>query len=164
MTTKKSDPRFEVSIHKSIIGKDPDAIQAEGWERKSRTAKELLEELAIKGVAVAPVALKSTRRAKDQFESSSLVMLDFDSGQIWDELKATEFVQKHALFAYSTSSHKRGEECQRFRLAIGLDRTITNRDHYEAVIRHLVELLGSDPACTDACRLYYGNLQLRSPG
>ena len=157
MTTKKSDPRFEVSIHTSIIGKSPDAIQAEGWDRKSRTAKELLEELAIKGVAVAPVALKSTRRSKDQFESSSLVMLDFDSGQTWDELKATEFVQKHGLFAYSTSSHKPGEECQRFRVAIGLDRTITSREHYEAVIRHLVELLGSDPACTDACRLYYGN-------
>lgn len=157
MTTKKSDPRFEVSIHTGIVGKDPDAIRAKGWERKSRTAKELLEELAIKGVAVAPVALKSTRRSKDQFESSSLVMLDFDSGQSWDELKATEFIQKHGLFAYSTSSHVAGEECQRFRLAIGLDRTITNRDHYEAVIRHLVRLLGSDPACIDACRLYYGN-------
>ena len=84
-------------------------------------------------------------------------MLDFDSGRIWDELKATEFVQKHGLFAYSTNSHKPGDECQRFRLAIGLDRTITNRYHYEGVIRHLVELLGSDTACTDACRLYYGN-------
>jgi hypothetical protein len=148
---------FEVSIHTQIIGKDPDAIRAEGWERKSRTAKELLEELSIKGVAVAPVALKSSRRAKEQFESSSVVMLDFDSGQTWDELEATEFVQKHGLFAYSTHSHVAGEECQRFRLAIGLDTTITSRDLYEEVIRYLVELLGSDPACTDACRLYYGN-------
>ena len=100
---------------------------------------------SVKGVAVAPVALKSTRRSKDQFESSSLVMLDFDSGQSWDELKATEFIQKHGLFAYSTSSYVAGEECQRFRLAIGLDRTITNRDHYEAVIRYLVRPAGSCP-------------------
>ena len=150
-------PRFEVSIHTSIIGKTPDEIQAEGWERKSRTARELLEELAITGVAVAPVALKSTRRAKDQFESSSLVMLDFDSGQTWDEVKASGFVQRHGLFAYSTSSHKPVRACQRFRLAIGLDRTITSREHYEAVLGHLVQLLGSDTACTDACRLYYGN-------
>jgi hypothetical protein len=150
-------PRFEVSIHTSIIGKSPDAIQAEGWERKSRTATELLSELSVKGVAVAPVALKSSRRAKEQFESSSMVMLDFDSGHTIEQVLANEFVKKHGLFAYSTHSHVPGEECQRFRLAIGLDTTITNRDLYEGVIKHLVGLLGSDPACTDACRLYYGN-------
>ena len=52
MTANHFAPRFEVSIHTGIIGKSQDSIRAEGWERKSRTAKELLEELAIKGVAV----------------------------------------------------------------------------------------------------------------
>jgi hypothetical protein len=157
MNAQNAAPRFEVSIHKEIIGKDPDAIRAEGWETKSRTAMELLNELTREGFAVVPATLKSSRRTKDQFEEASLVMLDFDSGQTLDELKMTEFVQKYGLFAYSTHSHVPGEKCQRFRLATGLDTTITNRDHYEAVIRHLVNLLGSDPACTDACRLYYGN-------
>jgi len=68
-----------------------------------------------------------------------------------------KLIQKHGLFAYSTHSHVSGEECQRFRLAIGLDTTITDKEHYEGVIRHLVQNLGSDTACTDACRLYYGN-------
>ncbi len=157
MDAQNDAPRFEVSIHKEIIGKDPDAIRAEGWETKSRTAKELLNELTREGFAVVPATLKSARRTKEQFEASSLVMLDFDSGQTIETVLAKDLVQKHGLFAYSTHSHVPGKECQRFRVAIGLDTTITNRDHYEAVIRHLVNLLGSDPACTDACHLYYGS-------
>jgi hypothetical protein len=157
MASQNLEPRFEVSINRSIIGKDPDAFGAESWEHKSRTTKELLEELAVNGFAVIPAVLKGSRRRKDQFAEASLVMLDFDSGQTIDKVLAEKFVIRHGLFAYSTHSHIAGEECQRFRLAIGLDTTITNRDNYEAVIRHLVGLLGSDPACTDACRLYFGN-------
>jgi RecA-family ATPase len=157
MASQNLEPRFEVSINRSIIGKDPDAFGAESWEHKSRTTKELLEELAVNGFAVIPAVLKGSRRRKDQFAEASLVMLDFDSGQTINKVLAEKFVIRHGLFAYSTHSHIAGEECQRFRLAIGLDTTITNRDNYEAVIRHLVGLLGSDPACTDACRLYFGN-------
>ena len=156
MASQNSEHRFEVSIHRNIIGKDPKAIRAEGWEIKSRTAKELLTELTKDGYAVVPASLKSSRRTKDQFKEASLVMLDFDCGQCIEEVLSKEFIQKHGLFAYSTHSHVPGEECQRFRVAIGLDTTITSRDHYESVIRYLVQLLGSDSACTDACRLYYG--------
>lgn len=157
MASQNSEHRFEVSIHKNIIGKDRKAIRAQGWETKSRTAEELLGELTTDGFAVVPATLKSSRRTKDQFKEASLVMLDFDCGQSIEEVLSKEFIQKHGMFAYSTHSHVPGEECQRFRVAIGLDTTITSRDHYECVIRHLVQLLGSDTACTDACRFYYGN-------
>jgi len=157
MASQNSEHRFEVSIHRNIIGKDPKAIRSEGWETKSRTAKELLNELTRDGCAVVPATLKSSRRTKDEFKGSSLVMLDFDSGQTIETVLSKSFVQKHGLFAYSTHSHVPGEVCQRFRVAIGLNTTITSRDHYEGVVGHLVQLLGSDTACTDACRLYYGN-------
>jgi len=157
MASQNSDHRFEVSIQRNIIGKDRKAIRAQGWETKSRTAEELLGELTTDGFAVVPATLKSLRRTKDQFKEASLVMLDFDCGQSIEEVLSKEFIQKHGLFAYSTHSHVPGEECQRFRVAIGLDTTITIRDHYEGVIRYLIQLLGSDTACTDACRFYYGN-------
>ena len=92
MASQNSEHRFEVSIHRNIIGKDPMAIRAEGWETKSRTAKELLNELTRDGFAVVPATLKSSRRTKDQFKEASLVMLDFDYGKTIEEVLSKEFV------------------------------------------------------------------------
>ena len=104
MDSQNNEPRFEVSIHKSIIGKKPEAIRSEGWERKSRTAKELLEGLTGSGYAIIPVALKGNRRTKDQFESASLVMLDFDSGKSFEEISNSTFIRQHGLFEIGRAS------------------------------------------------------------
>ena len=146
---------MKYSIHRLIHNK-PEPFLPE-YSRDWRTTEgELsdLRSLVSKGKAFIGASMTSSRRSSAAFKASELAVVDVDHG-----LKIADF-QAHPLaaqaaFIYTTCSHT--EEKHRYRIIFRLPKLITSADLYKAIITILVRSVGGDKACTDACRIFYGN-------
>ena len=146
---------MQFSTHKLIHNK-PEVFLPE-YSRDWSTAKGELWDLSAHvraGGAFIGAAMTSSRRSSAAFKASELAVVDVDHG-----LKIADF-QAHPLaaqaaFIYTTYSHT--EEKHRYRIIFRLPKLITSADVYKAIITILVRSVGGDKACTDACRIFYGN-------
>ena len=150
---------FDVALHPGIINKAKGTITKNGWQNLSLNSTEILQFVVAEGQAFIPAKIKGETRGKDQFISSSLVVLDFDGTNSYQKIINDPWIKKHGCFAYTTHSHKPSEEKDYFRLAIGLDKKIDSSKEYESIIRALIKRFDSDPACSDSTRMYFGNTE-----
>jgi hypothetical protein len=81
--------------------------------------------------------------------------VDVDSGLRLETALADDFIQQYGGFVYTTVSHTADDH--RFRIVFALEQPITDRDQMKHVLTGLIARLGGDRACTDACRMFYGN-------
>jgi hypothetical protein len=109
--------------------------------------------------AWSPVVFKDGRRKRANFLSSSLVALDFDSGE-WSCGDAVKYAELHNYMAVvaTTKSHSVAKDgkpaCDRFRLVIAAEKT-TSLDDYEYTMKRFMFETPADKACKDGGRFFF---------
>lgn len=71
------------------------------------------------------------------------------------------FISQFCSLIYTTPSHR--PDWHRFRLVFRLPEFVADIDHYEEIVRFLLEQLPHDPACKDGVRVFYGNTAAEFP-
>lgn len=111
-----------------------------------------------------PIVWKNNKRHSRNFESSSLISLDFDSGE-WtlnDAIKYCETTGLRAIIG-TTKSHQLAKvkesgaidpAVDRFRLIIHAD-TCTSKDDFRYTMKTFMENVPADKSCKDLARFYY---------
>lgn len=101
----------------------------------------------------------SGRRKDDNFICSQFVAVDLethDNRSTIESVLGMEFVQVYGGFVYTTPSHTTTDP--RCRVVFLLDQPITDSAAYEVAIGFVYSLFpGSDTACIDSSRFYYGS-------
>lgn len=150
-----------VCVHPSIHNKPPvwKPDFADDWEGRSLSLLQLQEHVSA-GKAFIGASMTSSRRSSAAFSHSSLVVIDVDHGlQIADFLAHP--LAKQCAWVYTTSNHSEAQN--RYRAIFQLQESVHNAEHYKAIVSLLIKAIGGDKACSDACRLYYGNDQATHP-
>ena len=62
---------------------------------------------------------------------------------------------EHVALAYTSYSHT--PEHNKYRLLIPLPYLETNPERYQKILKTFIEEYKADAACSDICRVYYGN-------
>lgn len=106
-----------------------------------------------------PIVFKDGRRKKANFLSSSLIALDFDSGE-WtlDDAKNFVLARNYSAVVATTKSHMLAKDnkppCHRFRVVIAAE-TTTSLDDFEHTMAKYMDDTPCDKACKDGGRFYY---------
>ena len=102
------------------------------------------------------------KRKAENFRCAQHIAIDMDCG---DQRASIDALSKHPLVAmygaiiHETPSHT--PEAPRARVIFILDEPIHSAEGYKAALAVVTELFdGSDPACVDAARFFYGNGKL----
>ncbi len=125
-----------------------------GWLNQKTGIIELFGNIIINGYSVAG-QFKDSHRVEEDFIGQNIVLIDIDDGYTLDTVKENEFYNEFCAGWYTSPSHKK--EAHRFRLIFILERTITNACDMRALYTALIKIFGSDRACKDAARLFYGH-------
>lgn len=114
------------------------------------------------GFSICPAQLGDRNRKKANVTGSQCVLIDIDEDLDISTALENPFVQSHCGLIYTTPSHT--PERHRFRLIFPLPHFIEGANAVEAVIRAVMaEVPQADPACKDACRIFYGNTDAEFP-
>ena len=142
-------------VHPTIRNK-PDVFQPEfsrDWTEVVGPLEELKHHVSNGGAFIGS-RMTSGHRSSSAFDFADLAVVDIDHG-----LTIQDFLQhplaEHAAWAYTTTSH--GSKGDRYRVIFQLPHRVTNPDLFKSVVTLLSRSLGGDKACTDSCRLFYGN-------
>lgn len=100
---------------------------------------------------------KDNYRNKDNFLKAETLALDFDSGMTLNEAKLQFAGYKHIIA--TTRSHqkeKNGLKCDRFRVILNLEQTITDPEIYVSTYKALLDKFPqADKATKDPSRMFY---------
>ena len=108
---------------------------------------------------------RNNYRLSTNFESTDLIVLDIDDGLTVEE--AQEKFQEYRHIIATTKSHQknklkadgtiRSRACDRFRIILPLDRTITTEESYKLTLKAADFIIGnkSDQAAHDTARFWY---------
>jgi len=98
------------------------------------------------------------RNSENAAQGQTLMILDYDDGLSIDDARK-KFADVRAVIA-TTRNHrkeKNGKICDRFRVIMQCAKPIAlQKDDYREMMRSVVEQFGSDPACINNDRFYYG--------
>lgn len=111
-----------------------------------------------------PSSFKDSLRRSDQFQETGLIVLDVDEGCTLDNAKLIFAPFKHAILtSRNHQKEKNGVTCDRYRVILQLDKTVTSVDHFKAVYETMkADFPFVDPACADAARFFYPSPELVS--
>lgn len=146
-----------VAINKFCVNKPNDKALFGKINRSFENVDIPLRELADnvkKGFAFSAQHSRSNRTS-DNFLASSVLAVDVDTGLRLETALADDFIQQFGGFVYTTVSHT--AEDHHFRVVFDLEQPITDRDQMKHALTGLIARLGGDRACTDACRMFFGN-------
>ena len=144
-------------IHPTLKNK-PSVFQSEhasNWTNRSGTLSELTAHI-LRGGAFIPAEMTSHHRSNSAFSKSSLVVVDIDNGLTIEEFKKHE-LSKQAAYLYTTASHDPSKGKERFRIIFQLPTVVEDPKLYKSLVSLLVKKTQADEACTDVCRIFYGN-------
>ena len=152
---------MDFSVHPDILNKPVrfDPSYSRNWQGKTGELIDIRDHVH-KGGAFIPAAMTSSRRSTAAFKSSELVVIDVDHGLTIADFQAHPLA-KFACFLYTTHSHSLAEH--RFRIVFRLPQLITSAEIYKAITNILIRSIGGDRACSDACRIFYGNTDCEMP-
>jgi len=104
------------------------------------------------------------KRKVENFQLAQHIAIDMDCGDAradMDTLKQHPLVLAYGAIIHETPSHT--PDVPRARVVFVLDGPITDAAGYKAAIQVVTDLFdGSDPACVDAARFFYGNGRLHA--
>lgn len=148
---------MRLSINKRLINKnelnDKGAFSA-GFQSVDVSASELAASIN-KGYAYSSQFSKG--RKAENFVCSDIISADFDGTRTIEDALGDDFVKRYATLFYTTPSHTEADN--RFRIVFELPRTIVDAKEYARAATGLSRRLNSDPAATDAARVFYGSRQ-----
>lgn len=138
------------------------------------------------GHAICAGLLRGRWRKKANFAGSQWILAEIDNADIQHDAegkiirdengKATKiyapqltleaaidhpFLREYCTLIYTTPSHR--PDWHRFRMVFRLPEFVADLDHYEAIVRFLLEQIPHDPACKDGVRVFYGNTAAEFP-
>lgn len=103
-------------------------------------------------------AVHQGRRSLENFVAAQHIAIDMDSGDersSFDALMEHDLVKMYGGIIHTTPSHT--DDSPRARVIFFLDEPITDKEGFTAAAKFLISQFdGSDPACTDASRFFYG--------
>lgn len=106
------------------------------------------------------------RRKVENFQLAQHIAIDMDCGDKRADMETLQrhpLVQTYGAIIHETPSHK--PEVPRARVIFILDEPIKDAAGYKVAIQTVTELFdGSDPACVDSARFFYGNGGLQATG
>jgi hypothetical protein len=122
-------------------------------------------ERAITSSIWSPILWESGRRKRVNFKASTMLALDFDSGE-WSLEDAFSFVSEMNFKAIIglTKSHQLDKvspsgvvspACDRYRLLLPLSSPITCSTIYDLEMRRLMSFMPVDRSCRDTARFFY---------
>lgn len=109
-------------------------------------------------------------RCLDNFEQTNLVILDVDDGLTLEEankrLSGYKYIlaltRNHQKIKY-TKTGKEKPACDRFRIILFLDGTITRKEDYKNTCHALLATFPElDPSCSEASRFFYASTQIEA--
>jgi len=98
------------------------------------------------------------RNTENSRPGQNLMVLDYDDGLTIDEA-LNRFATLRAVIG-TTRSHqkeKNGKTCDRFRVVLQCKPITLGAHEYKEMMREVVDVFGSDKACINIDRFYYGN-------
>lgn len=103
------------------------------------------------------IVWKDGVRTSDNFNGANWLQLDFDDGRTLEE--GCELFKDYTHIIGTSKSHqleKKGKVCDRFHVYLKLD-TITpiSKEDYLATLKFYTKKFNTDPAATDAARMFY---------
>ncbi len=148
---------MKLSINKRLINKndlnDKGAFSA-GFQNVDFSAAELAASIN-NGYAYSNQFSKN--RKSENFVCSDIISADFDGTRTIEDALDDDFVKQYGTLFYTTASHTPADN--RFRIVFQLPRTIVDAVEYVRAATGLSRRLNSDPAATDAARIFYGSRQ-----
>lgn len=114
-----------------------------------------------------PIVWKDGLRLKQNFLSCRFIALDFDDGRL--TLKAAQEIcdaQGYSYILGTSKSHQKEKKteggtilpaCDRFRLVLTAEQSVTSRETYEYNMKAAMNLWPCDPSCKDGARFFYGS-------
>jgi len=146
---------MDFSVHPDILNKPVrfDPSYSRNWKTLSGELIDLRNHVS-EGKAFIPAAMTSSRRSSAAFKSSEMAVVDVDHGLTIESFRAHPLA-KSACLLYTTHSHTLAEH--RFRIVFRLPQLVTSAEVYKAITNILIRSIGGDRACSDACRIFYGN-------
>ena len=146
---------MKLSVNSRIIDKnilnDKNAFRS-GYKDVDFTPEQLAESIN-QGFAYSSQYGSKTRKT-DHFKCSDIISADFDKDLKIEDALNDPFIIQYGTIFYKTPSHT--DENHRFRVIFQLPHTITDANEYARAASGLSRKLNSDPAATDAARLFFG--------
>jgi len=105
-------------------------------------------------------------RCAANFKEANSVLIDIDSGTTLADAKNDPLVSQYCAAVYTSTNHRKPKPqksgdplppCDRFRLVFVLENSVTDALEYKAIVEAFIRRFGSDEACKDVSRLFYGN-------
>jgi hypothetical protein len=143
-----------ISINKSLIGKVPEDIGKfnDNFENVDLDVHQLAA-VIDKGYAIC--AQHEGARKGSNVTGTGFLAVDIDEGLTIEAAEADPYFRAYASILYTTASHT--PESPRFRIVFELESALTDSTNIRHALTGLVAKFGGDRACTDACRLFFGN-------
>ncbi len=112
---------------------------------------------AITNYAVSFGVFRGGHRMKDNFIKSNWIGLDFDVGVSLSSIQKTFCDHIHLLGTTKSHQVAKGNEppCDRFRLFLKLNDTVTDVKKYESLVSHFIDRYEADEQCKDAARFFW---------
>ena len=148
---------YRVSVNRSVRNKTKDFVSfVNNFENFILSLSEILS--AVKeGFSISAGHYKTTNgkfiKNKDNFKCSELVILDIDKDYTLDYFLENKPVNLIAIY----TSFNHSQELHKFRLIFELDFVVKDGAMYEYILKDYIKKYGSDSACGDCSRGYYGN-------
>jgi len=151
----EESPLSQYSTNQICINKEDGSKLTRNLCQRETGMKEMIETIC-RGNPIVPFWLKDYQknRSLSNWQSSNLVMLDFDGEMRLEEAKR-EF-NKIALFIYTTVSHGHNGK-DRFRVVMRLPYIVKDVQLMKQILVALLTLYPADKACKDYSHGYFGN-------
>lgn len=156
---KEEDPKKIDTVNVSIANHN-DEKNSHGFERKEVSWFDLLDVVTM-GKAYAPAGFKEGHRKNENYlGDTNVVFLDIDDGMT--VIEAQTVFKDLKCFTFTTRSHqkdKKGKVCDRFRVAIKLDKPINlDVSEYKIAMQAIFDFFGNvDRATKDPARFYFSS-------
>ena len=152
-----------VSLHRERV--NPQKL-ATGWHSADSGLDPFeLWEMINGKFSWSPCVWRNGLRRANHFDQCSWMVLDFDDGRYTLQDAARDWCEHTHLIA-TTKSHgipKNGAAaCDRFRLCVPFERTITDARELKHNLTLAIDKYGSDPSCKDAGRFFFPCVDLIS--
>jgi hypothetical protein len=150
---------MKISIHPLIKGKPAKGSQllmelGDGWINIDESYEDIFALITEDGYATS-AELIDDHKMESNFVSRQLIFIDIDDGMTLPELFQDEIYNMYGAGFYATPSYT--DEHPKFRILFRAESPITNSEDYRRLNETLLRIYKSaDPACKDACRLFYG--------
>lgn len=112
---------------------------------------------AVVGYVWSPITWRDGVRRQDHFRAVNWCVLDFDDGEM-TLADASNLFCDMVHFIGTTKSHQKdkgGRTCDRFRVAMRFEKTITSLRIYRWNMHQILDRYPCDKACKDGARFFY---------